>query len=410
MNTPFSPNHYRLFRVLLGWYLVAHFVYLWPYGAELFSSEGMVGEAALSPLFGIVPNVLALNDAPPMVSILLASAVCASVLLMIGKFDRLAAIWIWYVLACIFARNPLIANPALPYLGWMLWAHLLMPRVKALDLGDDDRQEAMRKKIFSAAWIVLALTYSYSGYTKLLSPSWVSGDTVNIVLNNPLARDHLLNAFVLSMPEAVLTLLTWFILYVELLFAPLALFKSLRPWLWTAMLFVQFGFLIFLDFADLTIPMLLFHLLTFDSRWLKAPTNQEHQNLVLHYDGECGFCHGLPRFMLEEDRQGRFCYSPQQSTYSAKQLAKSGLQLDGESIVLQEDDRTYIESDAVVRILHHLGGLWRLVGLVLQVVPRSLRDSGYRWIGRHRYRLGTRPESLCPVLPASHRHRFRVTY
>ena len=111
---------------------------------------------------------------------------------------------------------------------------------------------------------VLALSYSYSGYTKLLSPSWVSGDTVAYVLQNPLARDWWLRDLFLSLPSEILTGITWFILVIELLYAPLALIAKLRPWLWNSMLLVQFGFLMLLDFPDLTFGMLVFHLLTFD--------------------------------------------------------------------------------------------------------------------------------------------------
>jgi hypothetical protein len=40
--------------------------------------------------------------------------------------------------------------------------------------------------------------------------------------------------------------------------------RRLRPLAWTAMLLVHFGFLFLLNSPDLTAPMLLFHLLTFD--------------------------------------------------------------------------------------------------------------------------------------------------
>jgi hypothetical protein len=89
---------------------------------------------------------------------------------------------------------------------------------------------------------VLCLSYTYSGYTKLLSPGWMSGHTVELVLINPLARDWFVRDAFLLLPEFALRGLTWFILYVELLFAPLYLAKRLRPWLWASMLAVQIGF------------------------------------------------------------------------------------------------------------------------------------------------------------------------
>ena len=255
-----SPSHYDVFRMLLGGYLLVHFLHLVPWGAELFSRDGMIGDRSLSPLFGIIPSVLSISDAPGMVSTVLLAGAVASGLVMLGKHDRVAAVIAWYLLACLFGRNPLIANPAMPYLGWMLLAHAwLSPGRKGADVPGEIR---------TAAWIVLALSYTYSGYTKLLSASWMSGDAVWWVLHNPLARDYFVRDLVIGLGEGFVRALTWAILWVEVLFAPLALFRRLRPLLWGAMLIAQLGFLFLLSFADLTLPMLLFHLLTFDPSWI----------------------------------------------------------------------------------------------------------------------------------------------
>jgi predicted DCC family thiol-disulfide oxidoreductase YuxK len=409
MSYVFSPHHYKCFRTLLGLYLSIHFIHLLPYVEELFSSNGMLNSGSLSPLFNILPNVLALSDTPLFVYCITGGAIVASILLMIGSFDRAAAIFIWFVLACFFARNPLIANPALPYLGWMLLAHGLMPKIHPFVLNSKgDVSSELRRNIFWAAWVILALSYSYSGYTKLLSASWFSGETIEIVLNNPLARDHFLNGMLLSLPDWCLQLLTWFVLYIELLFAPLVLFKKLRPWLWMSMLCVQFGFLFFLDFADLTIPMILFHLLTFDSRWLSIKKRECTESYVLHYDGECGFCHGLPKFILEEDKASLFTFSPQQSAFSHSALKALNLKLESDSIVLQVGTVVYLESEAIIKILETLGGFWHLPAILLSCIPAQLRNWAYRLIGKHRKRLRNAPGIICPILPAKYKKRFKL--
>ena len=45
----------------------------------------------------------------------------------------------------------------------------------------------------------------------------------------------------------------------------------------------------------------------------------------------------------------------------------------------------WTDTDAIVRVLSGLGGPWR-VAAVLRLVPRSLRDIGYRVVARNRYR------------------------
>ena len=122
-----SGGQYSVFRILLGSYLLLHFGMLLPWGAELFSSDGMLPDASQSPLIAAFPNLLGVVDTPAFVAAFLASAVVASVLLLLGRFDRAAAVWLWYVGACLLGRNPLISNPALPCVGWLCLAHALLP-------------------------------------------------------------------------------------------------------------------------------------------------------------------------------------------------------------------------------------------------------------------------------------------
>jgi hypothetical protein len=125
--------------------------------------------------------------------------------------------------------------------------------------------------IFVAARVVMSLGYTYSGYTKLVSPSWVDGTALSRVLDNLLARPGLLREALLSLPDWVLCLGTWGTLGLELLFTPLALIRRLRPWLWGSMLLMHLGLMLLIDFADLSLGMVMLHLFTFDPAWLGKP-------------------------------------------------------------------------------------------------------------------------------------------
>lgn len=62
----------------------------------------------------------------------------------------------------------------------------------------------MPPALFAAAWIVMSISYTYSGVTKLVSPSWVDGSALARVLNNPLARPTFVRDFVLATPAFAL--------------------------------------------------------------------------------------------------------------------------------------------------------------------------------------------------------------
>lgn len=407
MTNEWTGGQYSVFRVLLGLYLLIDFLHLAPWASEVFSSGGMLPQASLSPLTRASPNVLAFFDAPLFVTGLCLSAALAAIALAIGSFDRIAALWIWYVLACLFGRNPLIQNPSLPYLGWMLLFHAACPPAPYGSMAALGRIEALTRwrmppPLFAAAWIVLSMSYSYSGCTKLASPTWVSGDTVTAVLNNPLARDWIVRDLVLALPPVLLKLVTWFILYLEVLFAPLCLSRRLRPWAWLGMLIVQLGFAVLLNFPDLTMAMLLVHLLTFDPAWIKG---QRLAGTIVFFDGDCALCHGFVRFLMAEDRAHVLQFAPLNGATCARDVgARHDLPVS--MIVCTGRGRLLVEDSALLHLLAGLGGLWRLIGGLLCVVPHPCRRLLYRAIGDRRIEWFGRPRETCPILPDAAKFRL----
>lgn len=406
-DSPVTAGQYGLIRLFMGGYLCVHFFHLLPYGAELFSSEGLL-PASLSPLLGIIPNPLAGYDSPFIVSVLLFSGAVAGFFIAIGLFDRVCSIAAVVLLGWLYARNPLIANPSLPVVGWMLVAHAFLPR-GAYGLwssrGQPEKwlQWFYPRQIWVAAWILLAVAYTYSGYTKLLSPSWVDGSSIRLVLENPLARDHFLRVFLLDLPPIFLQLLTWGVLIIELFFILFCFWTWARKWAWFAMLGIQMGFLFFLNFADLTFPMLLIHALTFDRRWVAK--YQPKGSAILFYDGTCGFCNGLVRFALSEDVDKKLEYSPLQGqTFKDKGLVP----IDDDSIaVFTESGNTLHKSDAAIYCLESMGGIWLLLGKGMSVFPGALRDKLYDLVGKVRYRLAGKVDTgICQLLPKQYRDRM----
>ncbi|MBX3472104.1 MAG: hypothetical protein KF878_35075 [Planctomycetes bacterium] len=256
-------RRYDLLRALLGLYLAVHFAALVPWGAELFSREGVVPSIALNPLGGLLPNLLAVADSPAAVTGLLVAAAAASLLLAAGIGDRAAAVALWYVWACLLGRNPLIANPSIPYVGWLLLLHALAGPGRR-----DGPGWRLSPSLQAVAWAVLAVGYTYSGATKLGSPSWLDGTAVHHVLAGPLARPTPLRDALLALPGPLVAALTWGTLALELLFAPLGLVRRLRPWLWAALAGMHLGLLVLVDFADLSAGMLVVHAWTFDPAWV----------------------------------------------------------------------------------------------------------------------------------------------
>ncbi len=410
-----TGGQYSTYRAILGLYLFQHFVRLLPWGTEVFSSRGALPDGAASPLLYLFPNVLALWDAPLPVTALLAIGATLSGLLAAGKFDRAAAIGIWYVLACLFGRNPLTANPSLPYVGWLLLAHAFLPPAPYGSWAARGRHEPsggwqMPRAIFVLAWALMALGYTYSGVTKLVSPSWLDGSAFQQVLENPLARPGIPRDVLSTLPSGLLSLATWGALGLELAFAPLALFRRIRPWLWLAMVLLQASLALVIDFADLSVGMIILHLFTFDPAWVRPLRAAGEETLF--YDGHCGLCHRAVRFVLAEDPPAAptgIRFSPLGGDLFQSAVAEAERATLPDSLVIRAaDGKLLTRSDGVRHLLARLGGMWRALAWVLGLVPSAVLDAAYDFIARIRYRLFPRPVEACPIVPKHLRSRFHL--
>jgi predicted DCC family thiol-disulfide oxidoreductase YuxK len=128
---------------------------------------------------------------------------------------------------------------------------------------------------------------------------------------------------------------------------------------------------------------------------------------IVLFDGVCNLCNASVRFIIERDPSARFKFAAQQSGAGQALLAEHGLALDegvSDSIVLIEHGQMWRESAAALRIVSGLGGPWRVLGW-LRVIPRPVRDMGYHFLARNRYRWFGKTEE-CRIPTPELRARF----
>ncbi|MBI3798893.1 MAG: DUF393 domain-containing protein [Deltaproteobacteria bacterium] len=299
------------------------------------------------------------------------------------------------------------------YIGWLLLAHAFLPPAPygswaAQGRADPAGSWRMPPVIYTATWILMALGYTYSGFTKLMSPSWLAGTVLARVLENSLTRPKLVREILLALPSEGLQLASWGALGVELAFAPLALFSRLRPWLWGLMLAIRVSLITVIGFADQSLAMVILHLFTFAPAWVR-PQKASGVEIVF-YDGHCGLCHHAVRFILAEDRVGDlFCFAPLDSeNFRAAVCEADRTALPDSLLVLTTAGLLLTRSAAVLHILRRLGGVWRVLGNVVAVIPTAMRDRLYDGIARVRYRLFRAPAEVCPLVPDQLRRRFQA--
>jgi predicted DCC family thiol-disulfide oxidoreductase YuxK len=132
---------------------------------------------------------------------------------------------------------------------------------------------------------------------------------------------------------------------------------------------------------------------------------------IIFYDGLCGLCNRFVQFVVEHDCRDRLRFAALQSDLAHELLEPHRVDLTSLTTVCMianpgsPEEKLVTQSEAVIIVLAKLGGIWRITSFLLRIIPRPLRDSGYRVIARHRYQIFGRYDS-CPIPNPKDAHRF----
>ena len=145
---------------------------------------------------------------------------------------------------------------------------------------------------------------------------------------------------------------------------------------------------------------------------------------ILFYDGTCKFCDRFVQLGLRHDRARLWRYSPLQSDFATRELARfdiNAADLDSVHALIaggtgvtarvapesaaataRDGDATpklLSSSDAAAFFYRTLSGWPRPLGWLLTAMPRFIREPLYRLIARNRYRLFGRYETCKVPMP-----------
>ncbi len=125
---------------------------------------------------------------------------------------------------------------------------------------------------------------------------------------------------------------------------------------------------------------------------------------IVFFDGTCGMCSGTVRWLLKHDHTGSLRFAPiQGETFESLEHPDKPEGL--KTMVVLDEGELYLFSDSSLRMLWHLGGVWRVLARLGGLVPRMVRDPVYRFIAAHRYRIAGRVER-CEVPTEADRARM----
>jgi len=131
---------------------------------------------------------------------------------------------------------------------------------------------------------------------------------------------------------------------------------------------------------------------------------------IVLYDGVCGLCNQFVQFLLKRDHRDRFRFASLQSEVAAQLLRRHGTDaadLDTVYVVVdygKPSERLLSRSDAIIHLLQRLGGIWTVFAAG-KILPKSFRDSFYKFVATNRYRVFGKYD-VCLMPEERFKHKF----
>jgi predicted DCC family thiol-disulfide oxidoreductase YuxK len=105
---------------------------------------------------------------------------------------------------------------------------------------------------------------------------------------------------------------------------------------------------------------------------------------ILLFDGFCVLCSGFVRQLMKKF-DASLQVIPMQSTQGRVWLRQYGLEAETDEVILLVDNRPLKGVTAILFLMQHAGGWWKLAGKVSACLPDALLAWFYRRIANNRY-------------------------
>jgi len=124
---------------------------------------------------------------------------------------------------------------------------------------------------------------------------------------------------------------------------------------------------------------------------------QENRNIVF-VDGYCMVCNWLVIFIANRDTKDAFRFAAIQDQQAGpiEGINPEYLKKASTVILKTADGKVYYHSDAVIRIISSISGIWSTLKLLL-IIPKFIRDPIYKLFVRIRYLFGRKDSCSIPT-------------
>lgn len=131
-------------------------------------------------------------------------------------------------------------------------------------------------------------------------------------------------------------------------------------------------------------------------------TEAKTKQLILFYDGSCGFCNRVVQFVLKNEKKSTINFASLQSEFAINFLSEKGITIDLSTFYWHENGTILSQSSGFLALCKHLKFPWNWL-LIGKIIPQKIRDNIYQFVARNRHKINS---SYCNLPSAEDNKRF----
>jgi predicted DCC family thiol-disulfide oxidoreductase YuxK len=119
---------------------------------------------------------------------------------------------------------------------------------------------------------------------------------------------------------------------------------------------------------------------------------------IILFDGVCNLCNRSVNFIISKDSKDIFRFATLQSDLGMSLMSQHGINTTKtDSVILIDTNEYHERSSAILQIVKNLSGGYALLYFFI-IVPKCIRDWGYDYIAKNRYKwYGKKDSCMVPT-------------
>lgn len=260
-----EKNKFKIFRIILSLFFCYWFLQQFMVADEYYSNIGIWTSSQSTFSLAILSSETVRFLTPQVVYIICFLGVLFSISVLFNKMLLLACFGIWLLFSFLCLRTPFLLRVWMPFLGWTLLA-LPALQFELWEIASNSSKKFRSLFVLRVAWLIAGLSYFVSGLSKLKEPHWASGNGLLSLEGFPYRTT--LYFYVINI-KSFSIFLNYAVMIVEIASLPLIFFNKGRFIIWNLLLLMHLGILLLFNIPTITLPMLIFHIFLFDTRWIQ---------------------------------------------------------------------------------------------------------------------------------------------